>query len=62
MIDSLPVIPTVIIAAGAWIAYIVLEFRASKREHDASVASSPGVVTGSGRRSHRGPRSCGGVR
>lgn len=58
MIDSLPILPTVIVAAGVWIAYIVLEFRASKREHDASVASPPVVVTGSGRRSTRGVRSC----
>lgn len=62
MIDSAPVIPALIVAFLASVAYFLLELRASKRYWAARDASNPVVVTGSGIRSNRYPRSCGGVR
>lgn len=62
MIDSIPlwfVIPAAILASFAFFA---LELRASKRFYEAQDASDPVVVTGSGNRRDRYPRSCGGVR
>lgn len=60
--DSLPPflwVPAVLIA---WVGYIAVEFRASQRFWAVRGASDPVVVTGSGHRSNRYPRSCGGVR
>lgn len=62
MTDSLPVwfaIPAII---TAWVLWIVLEFRASRRFYAAVDASNPVVVSGSGHRSNRHPRACGGAR
>lgn len=62
MIDSIPVWFALIVGAGAWVMYIRLEFRASRRYYSTHAASDPVVVTGSGHRSNRYPRSCGVVR
>lgn len=60
--DGIPVWFALVFGAGAWVACIAIEFRASKRYWADRDASDPVVVTGSGHRSNRGVRSCGGVR
>lgn len=62
MTDTLPLwfaVPAIIVA---WIGAIVLAVRDSIRYYESTRAQDPVVVTGSGRRSHRGTRSCAGVR
>jgi hypothetical protein len=62
MIDSIPLwfaIPAIVIA---WVWLGVAEFRESQAYWAARDAADPVVVTGSGHRSNRYPRSCGGVR
>lgn len=62
MIDTIPLwfaIPAIVVA---WLAWIITEVRAADRDMAARNASDPVVVTGSGHRSTRGVRSCGGVR
>ncbi|MFJ2506288.1 hypothetical protein [Microbacterium sp. NPDC087592] len=62
MTDTLPLwfaIPAIIVA---WIGVIVLAVRDSIRYYESTRAQDPVVVTGSGIRSNRYPRSCGGVR
>ena len=62
MFDTMPLWFWVPLTVGALFAVTVIEFRASKRYWAAQDASDPVVVTGSGVRSNRYPRSCGGVR
>lgn len=65
MIDNIPpeFWPAVLVfAVLASFAYFFLELRASKRFYEAQDAADPVVVTGSGHRRDRYPRSCGGVR
>lgn len=60
--DQMPfwfAIPSII---AAWVLLIVVEVRESRAFWAAQEASNPVVVTGSGHRSNRHPRSCGGVR
>lgn len=62
MIDSIPLwfaIPAIIIA---WVSLGIAEFRESQAYWAARDASDPVMVTGSGHRSNRYPRSCGGIR
>lgn len=62
MIDNIPLwfaIPAIVVA---WVWLGVAEFRESQAYWAARDASDPVVVTGSGHRSNRGVRSCGGVR
>ena len=62
MIDSIPLwfaIPATVAAIVGWVG---LEFRASRRYYSTDTASDPVVVTASGHRSNRYPRSCEGVR
>lgn len=64
MIDALPLwawLPALLWWAWAGLV-IVREVRAANREYKESRAKDPVVVTGSGHRSNRGVRSCGGVR
>jgi len=60
--DTIPLWFALTLGGAAIVGYLFLEFRASKRYWAARDASDPVVVTGSGIRSNRYPRSCGGVR
>lgn len=62
MIDTMPLWFWLPLTVVALIAVTVIEFRASKRYWAERDASDPVVVTGSGNRSNRYPRPCGGVR
>lgn len=62
MIDSIPLWFALTVSILAFVAWIVLEVRASNRFYANQDAADPVVVTGSGNRSNRYPRSCGDVR
>ena len=62
MFDTMPAWFWLPLTVVALIAVTVIEFRASRRYWAERDASDPVVVTGSGVRSNRYPRSCGGVR
>lgn len=65
MIDNItPELWPAVLVLGflAFVAWIVLEVRASNRFYANQDAADPVVVTGSGNRSNRYPRACGGVR
>ena len=62
MMDTLPLWFAAGGAIGAIYGWLALEFRASARYWAERDAKDPVLVTGSGIRSNRYPRSCGGVR
>lgn len=65
MIDAIPPyfwVPAAIILWSALIVLTVADSRNFHRREQNRDASDPVVVTGSGHRSNRGVRSCGGVR
>lgn len=65
MIDSIPpeFWPAAVVAGVAmFVWFIRIEVRAADRERVNHAACDPVVVTGSGHRSNRGVRSCGGGR
>jgi len=62
VIDSIPLYFAIPAIVALWIAWPAYEFVMSKRYWAARDVSDPVVVTGSGHRSNRGVRSCGGMR